>query len=213
MAFLDITFPPHPFKPGTTAAPGYSIAVQRVSGGQEFKLDKWTYPLQSYRCVINTHVASEFYDFLSFFHAVRGRANSFRFIDPAEVSSNGFAGAPTFLDQTIGTGDGATTVFQLSKTYTYQSAGAKRKITRPVTGTVLIGVNGVAQPSGWSVNVNTGQVTFTVAPPSGHSVTAGFNFHVPARLDVDAFEMVLGTRGPSAETLITTELPIVEVRE
>jgi uncharacterized protein (TIGR02217 family) len=60
--------------------------------------------------------------------------------------------------------------------------------------TVLIGRNGALVTSGVSTDLNTGLVTFTVAPPNGHVVTAGYEFDVPVRFDeakmtisIDAF--------------------------
>jgi hypothetical protein len=41
---------------------------------------------------------------------------------------------------------------------------------------VAIGINGVNQASGWTVNDTTGIVTFAVAPTDTHPISAGFEF-------------------------------------
>ncbi len=56
-----------------------------------------------------------------------------------------------------------------------------RTITKPVAGTVQVYLDGVEQPSGWSVDTTTGLVTFGVPPTLGVEVTAGFEFDVPVR--------------------------------
>ena len=52
---------------------------------------------------------------LGFFRARRGPAVAFRFRDPYDNSSNGMTEAPTAGDQVIGSGDGLTDRFALTK--------------------------------------------------------------------------------------------------
>lgn len=113
-----------------------------------------------------------------------------------------------FNDQVIGTGTGALTTFQLSKTYGSIYSPYTREITKPVAGTVKIGVNGVNQPSGWTVNTVTGIVTFAVAPANGHTVTAGYEFDVPVRFNTDFLEIDLS----AFEAGNIPDIPIVEIR-
>lgn len=113
-----------------------------------------------------------------------------------------------YNDQVIGTGDGTTTEFQLTKTYGSIYAPYSRDIKKPVSGTVLIGVNGSEVTSGWSVNLTNGAITFAVAPTPGHEITAGFEFDVPVRFDTDYLEIDLSSF--SAGNI--PDIPIVEIR-
>ena len=65
-------------------------------------------------------------------------------------------GTPTALDQTIGVGDGTTTVFQLSKTYGASFDPYLRPITKPVAGSVKVAVDGIELTSGFRVDPLTG---------------------------------------------------------
>jgi uncharacterized protein (TIGR02217 family) len=73
---------------------------------------------------------------------------------------------------------------------------------------VRIGVNGVEQTSGWTVDTTTGIVTFSVAPTNTHPVTAGFEFEVPVRFDTDFLEVDYANFDAGA----IPDIPIMEVR-
>ena len=121
------------------------------------------------------------------FHERTSRlCTSFRWKDWADYRSCSTEAQPSFLDQAIGTGDGARTQFQLTKSYTSGGYSYLRTIKKPVAGSVSVGKAGVLQTSGWTVDTTTGLVTFAVAPGSGQVVTAGFEFDVPVRFDADS---------------------------
>jgi uncharacterized protein (TIGR02217 family) len=113
----------------------------------------------------------------------------------------------TPIDQALGTGDGATTAFQLVKRYESGAQTWTRRIVKPVAGTVRVARAGVEATSGWSVDVATGVVTFAAAP-AGVLVTAGFEFDVPVRFDADRLDVTwdLDRLGSIAS------IPLVEVR-
>ena len=104
--------------------------------------------------------------------------------------------------------DGSTTTYQLIKTYGSAYTPYSRDITKPVSGSVLIGVNGSEMASGWSVNLTTGVITFDSVLPWGHEITAGFEFDVPVRFNTDYLEIDLG--GFEAGSI--PDIPIVEIR-
>lgn len=120
---------------------------------------------------------------IQFWEAMGGRLHTFRFKDPSDWKSCAPQQTPAFTDQTIGTGDGAETEFQLIKVYAAGSASYSRDIKKPVASTVKVGVNGaeLTEGVGYTVDTTTGVVTLTVAAPSGHAVTAGFEYDVPVR--------------------------------
>jgi uncharacterized protein (TIGR02217 family) len=73
---------------------------------------------------------------------------------------------------------------------------------------VRIAVDGVEQPSGWSVDTTTGIVTFDTAPATGVAVTMGFEFDVPVRFDTDALDVILDLERLGS----ITSIPLVEIR-
>lgn len=102
---------------------------------------------------------------------------AFRFRDFDETMSA--------LDQEpFGTGDGIATQFQLKKSWTVDGVTATRKITRPVSSLAIYKA-GVLLNSGYSVNYDTGIVTFTAAPTVGQVVAATGFFDIPVRFDLD----------------------------
>ena len=129
---------------------------------------------------------------LSFFRARRGAARGFRFRVPFDNSSAGMTGPPTALDQFLGTGDGLRTIFPLVKYYgdggnsAHTEDRQQRRITRPVTGSVQIAVDGLSA-GGWAVDG--GAIIFETAPGAGALVTAGFRFDVPVRFAEDRIEV------------------------
>ena len=82
-----------------------------------------------------------------------------------------------------------------------------REIRKPVGGTVLVAVDG-AEATGWSCDHATGTVTFDAPPADGTVVTAGFEFDVPVRFDVDRIAVSVD----SFEAGQVPDVPVVEVR-
>ncbi len=69
-----------------------------------------------------------------------------------------------------------------------------RPIQLPAATTMKLAVDGVAvQPADFSFDLNTGEILFAAghAPPNGHPVTAGFEFDVPVRFDIDHLSLSL----------------------
>jgi uncharacterized protein (TIGR02217 family) len=128
----------------------------------------------------------------AFFEARRGRLYAFRFRDPADFKSCPPSATPSPQDQVIGMGDGTKTVFQLSKTYGDVAGSYQRPITKPVAASVRVAKGTIEVGSnGFSLDANTGVVTFASAPANGVEVRAGFVFDTPARFDADRLDVAL----------------------
>jgi uncharacterized protein (TIGR02217 family) len=151
---------------------------------------------------------SDLYAALEFFEARGGQLYGFRFRDPVDFRSCPPLTAPTAMDQRIGTGDGVTAKFQLSKTYADAGGGWTRTIAKPLEGSVKVSVNGVAV-AGFSVDHETGIVTFAPGqvPAIGAAVRAGFEFDVPVRFDIDRIDVSLS----AFEAGRIPSIPLVEI--
>jgi len=148
---------------------------------------------------------AELEELLAFFRARRGPAVAFRFRDPYDHSSNGMTGEPTAGDQWIGVGDGVTDSFALVKRY---GGSERRRITRPVSGSIRVAIDGAQVTTGWTLQER-GVVEFSSPPVSGAEITAGFLFDVPVRFAEDRIEVNRSTfRAGDAPSV-----PLVEVRE
>ncbi|WP_420140898.1 DUF2460 domain-containing protein, partial [Sphingomonas sp.] len=205
-AFDDVTFP---IAIGRTASaePGFSTAVVTSTAGFEQRNADWAQGRMRFDAGPGVRSESDMQALLAFFRARRGRARGFRFRDPFDDSSNGMAGEPGFDDVVIGTGDGVRTRFPLIKAYGADEP-ERRRITRPVAGSVRIGIDGVQRLTGWRLEEG-GVIAFHVAPAAGMAVTAGFRFDVPVRFEQDQLSVsraaVTAGEAPS--------VPLIELRE
>lgn len=202
--FDDVSFP---IEIGAEASvsPTFSTNVVTSASGNEYRNVNWQQARLRFDAGPGVRSDEEVETLLAFFRARRGAAVGFRFRDPYDFSSNGMSGAPTAIDQQIGTGDGATVRFLLKKIY---DAGEERRITRPVAGTVRIAVAGLEQSTAWTLE-GPGEIVFAEPPSMGAVITAGFLFDVPVRFAEDRLEVnratFLAGEAPS--------VPLIEVRE
>lgn len=84
----------------------------------------------------------------------------------------------------IACGDGVTTKFRLWKQYVDASGEVvARAITRPIPGTVFLWLDGIGQTENthFSVDHDTGEITFAAAPDPGAYIEGVAQFRVPVR--------------------------------
>lgn len=198
MAFHEVRFPVE-IALGATGGPEFSTSVVVTAGGFERRNAGWAVPRGRWDVGSGVKEAADTAALIAFFRAREGRAHGFRFRDWADYRATA---------QSLGTGTGALTTFQLVKRYASGPTTAVRTISKPVSGTVALYLNGVAQGSGWTVDTATGVVTFGTAPGSGVAVTADFEFDVPVRFDADAMDLTM-LRDGAAEW---GRVPLVELR-
>ena len=204
MTFHPIRFPLD-ISLGARGGPERKTDVITLASGREQRNGRWQHSRRRYNAGYGVKSRADMAAVLAFFEERRGRLHGFLWRDGLDYSSGG--AVPTALDQSIGTGDGATTVFQLTKRYGANFDPYFRPITRPVSGSVKVAVAGSEVLSGWAVDGATGVVTFGVAPANGAAVTAGFLFDVPVRFDTDRLDVEL-TSFDGAEV---PAIPLVEI--
>jgi uncharacterized protein (TIGR02217 family) len=194
-----------PLSVGVTAegGPEFSTSVVESRSGFEFRNVMWSQARRRYDAALGVRSEADLANLVSFFEARRGRAYGFLYKDLLDYSSAPFGEPVTAQDQLIGTGDGATTRFALIKHY----GSASRRITRPVTGTVKVSVNGTEALTGWTLAA--GHIDFSVAPASGAQIRVGFEFAVPVRFDADHLNVSMATYRAGE----IGSVPLVEIRE
>lgn len=208
MDFDDISFPVA-ISLNSVAGPEFSTDVTETAGGFEKRNQNWSGARLRFNVATGVRTEADYEELLNFFYGRAGRARAFRFQDWSDFKSCSISASPAHTDQVLGVGDGANQFFQLQKSYVSGPVTYVRKITRPVSGTVTVGLGGIDQASGWTVNHDTGLITFDTPPSVGIAVSAGFAFDIRARFDIDRLEPVHMFRGAVA----LPELPIVEDRE
>lgn len=182
---------------GTRGAPNFSVSLIENDAGQEEAVARWEAPKREYEAAFGKRKQVNIYSLLEFYITKQG-VHSFPFKDWSDyaTTSNGTVHLPDANGNTptvdaedfvIGTGDGLTKTFQLVKKYTSGSVVRSRNLKLPVQGTVRVAVDGVAQTESthYSVNYETGVITFVTAPGSSLDVTAGCEFNVEVRFDPD----------------------------
>lgn len=181
-----------------------------LNNGFEQRNAKWSNPLHRYEVASGIKTESDLSILLHFFHSVRGKLIGFRFKDWLDYASASIVGQPmTATDQVIGVGDGQQREFPLTKTYQAGVLSHVRRIHKPVENTVLVAVNGNID-SRFRVNTAQGVAVLpeTYDPPgAGDRITAGFEFDVPCRFDIDQFVIAL-----QSQNLGSFNLPLTEIR-
>ncbi len=211
MSFHDIRFPTA-ISFGATGGPERRTDIVVLGSGREERNQRWADSRRRYDAGYGLKTLDDLEAVVAFFEERRGRLHGFRWKDHADFKSCAASASPAATDQIIGTGDGATPSFQLVKAYGAAFAPWSREIAKPVAGSVLVSVDGVAQSEGadFTCDSATGLVTFDAGaiPGIGAVVTAGFEFDVPVRFDSDRLEISLdGFRHGSIPSI-----PVVEVR-
>ncbi|HKS85609.1 MAG TPA: DUF2460 domain-containing protein [Pseudolabrys sp.] len=186
--------------------------IVTLGSGAEERNARWAHSRRRYDAGYGVKTFAALSQVVTFFEERRGRLFGFRWRDRLDYSSTAPGGTPAATDQVIGIGDGVTATFTLSKTYGALYSPYQRPISKPVPGSVRIGVAGTEGEEGvdFSVDVTSGNVTFFEGhvPPVGTPVTAGFLFDVPVRFDTDYLEVDLSAFEGGA----IPKIPLVEIR-
>ncbi len=209
MQFHEIRFPAA-LSFGSMGGPERRTDIVTLSNGFEERNTPWAHSRRRYDAGVGLRAMDDVDDVLTFFEARRGQMYAFRWKDWSDFKSCKPSETVTRGDQTIGYGDGVQTEFPLSRTYRSGDESYTRLITKPVSGTVLVGLAGDAQNEGvhFEVDLARGVIVFDRAPDLGRDITAGFEYDVPVRFDTDRIH----TSAASFHAGEVPSIPVVEVR-
>jgi uncharacterized protein (TIGR02217 family) len=170
-----------------TKTPTFQTRIQRAASGRELRALDYPYPLWQFALVFDflrdnpTAGYDELRTLMGFFMLCQGAFGTFLFRDPSDFQVTG---------QQFGTGNASTSVFQLQRAVgtTLPNGGFFEPITAPnVVGAIYL--NGITQnPASYSVDSNTGLVTFNTAPGSGLIITADFSYYFRCRFIEDRYD-------------------------
>ena len=207
MHFHDIRFPAS-LSFGSSGGPERRTDVVTLANGFEERNTPWEHSRRRYDAGLSMRSMDDIDKVLAFFEARRGRMHGFRWKDWSDFKTGVPSREVSFEDEVIAEGDEATKTYQLVKVYRSGEQTYARPVTKPVAGTVRVGIAGVEQFEGvhYEVDTATGLITFGHAPNEGMDVTAGFEFDVPVRFDTDQIVT-------SASTFQAGEVPAVPVVE
>jgi uncharacterized protein (TIGR02217 family) len=167
-------------------SPTFQTRIQRAASGRELRALDYPYPLWQFTLVfdlLRDNPAAgydELRTLMGFFMLCQGAFGTFLFRDPSDDRVAG---------QQIGVGNASATVFQLQRTMgtTLPGGGFQEAIVAPnVVSAVYL--NGITQnPGSYSVDPNTGLVTFETAPGSGMIITADYSYYFRCRFVDDSY--------------------------
>ena len=197
MAFHAIRFPLD-IALASRGGPERATDVVILASGREERNSRWAQSRRKYNAGYGVKSRADMAAVLAFFEERRGRVHSFLWRDGLDHAAT---------DEAIGTGDGETVSFQLTKRYGASFDPYLRPITKPVSDTVVVKVDGVVVDH--ETDPLTGIVTLDAAPAEGAMVTASFEFDVPVRFDVDRLDIELS----SFDAAEAPSIPLIEVRE
>lgn len=197
MPFHPIRFPLD-ISLASRGGPERATDVVSLASGREERNSRWAHSRRRYNAGYGVKSRADMAAVLAFFEERRGRFHSFLWRDALDHVAT---------DQAIGTGDGVTVSFQLTKRYGASFDPYLRPITKPVAETVVIKVDGVIVDH--VTDPLTGIVTLDVPPAEGAAVTASFVFDVPVRFDVDRLDIELS----AFDAAEAPSIPLIEVRE
>ncbi len=204
-SFDDVSFP-LAIGSHASVSPAFFTQIVTSASGHEQRNAQWASARLRFDAGLGVRSDVDLGTLIAFFRARRGSAAGFRFRDPMDHSSADMTGPPGAFDQVLGVGDGLTTAFPLLKAY--DRATPARRITRPEAGSVLIAVAGIMIATGWNLGP-LGAVQFDVAPAAGATVSAGYRFDVPVRVESDALDVSLSAFRQGD----VPSVPLIEVKE
>jgi uncharacterized protein (TIGR02217 family) len=207
MMFHEIQFPTA-IAFHSSGGPERKTEIVTLGSGFEERNAVWANSRRHYDVGYGVKTLDDLHAVIAFFEARLARLYGFRFRDFADFRSCAPNEAVTPLDQPIGTGDGATTQFQLIKTYISGPSNWVRTIGKPVSGTVRAAVAGVEQTSGVTIDDTTGLIAFDSAPATAAAITAGYEFDTPVRFDTDSLSINLSNFAAGE----IPSIPLVEIR-
>jgi uncharacterized protein (TIGR02217 family) len=169
-----------------TKTPTFQTRIQRAVSGRELRALDYPYPLWQFTLVfdlLRDNPAAgydELRTLMGFFMLCQGAFGTFLFRDPSDDQVTG---------QQIGVGNASATVFQLQRAMgsTLPGGGFLEPILAPnLVSTVYL--DGITQsPASYSVDPNTGLLTFATAPGSGLVITADYSYYFRCRFVDDSY--------------------------
>jgi uncharacterized protein (TIGR02217 family) len=209
MSFHEVRFPAS-LSLGAVGGPERRTQIVALASGAEERNTPWQHSRRRYDAGLGLRTLDDIETVIAFFEARQGQLHGFRWKDWADYKSCPASASVSYLDQWIGVGNGVQTAFALVKAYQSGAQSYSRPIEKVVQGSVRIGVGGDPRliADDYTVNHNTGVVTFAFPPDEGLLVTAGYEFDVPVRFDTDGVRVSVSSFNAGE----VPSIPVVEVR-
>ena len=209
MTFHDVRFPAS-LSFGALGGPERRTDIVTLANGFEERNTPWAHARRRYDAGMGLRSLDDVEALIAFFEARQGQLIGFRWKDWSDYQSCRPSCAVDASDQLIAVGDELTATFALCKSYRSGETTYHRPITKPVSGSVRVAVGGIQmqQNVDYTVDYDTGLLTFAHPPDVSADVRAGFEFDVPVRFDTNA----IMTSVSSFQAGEVPNVPVVEIR-
>lgn len=209
MNFHEIRFPAS-LSFGSIGGPERRTEVVSLTNGFEERNTPWAHSRRRYDAGLGLRSLDDIELLIAFFEVRQGQVYGFRWKDWSDFKSAKPTAEIDFRDQLIGQGDGERVRFSLIKNYRSGDVTYQRPITKPVAGTVRLGLGQEELREGvdFSLDTSTGEVLLSHPPEQGIELVAGYEFDVPVRFDTDR----IATSVASFQAGDVPDVPVVEVR-
>lgn len=196
---VDVTRLPEYVERGARGGPKFDTAINTSISGVEQRNANRVLSRGEWTIGYGLRTAGDWRPVLAMHFAQRGSLYGFTFRDWADYY---------VTDGVIGTGDGTTQSFQLTKIYDVGVRQYVRTIYAPDNDTIVVKVDGVATTE---FSVEDGLLTLWDAPGNGKNVSASFEFFVPVRFADDHLEISVEMATDDAELAEITAVPLIEI--
>lgn len=217
MGFLSTRFPDAIARGASGGHAYFSTTIVEVLSGHEKAISNWSASRGRWNVSQGLKIAradgsvvtdpKRYEAARDFLYMARGRLHRFRFKDWSDYACARSSGRLVQI---------TSTTFQVAKVYgTDPSFEYVRSLTRLVASTVTVWVGGVLQssPANYTVDLDTGVVTFA-SPPGVATREVACEFDVPCRFDTDRVDArLVHRRGDGTNLIEWSDIDIVEVRE
>src|SRR5690349_1840815 len=157
MSYHDDLFPTE-ISYGAQGGPQFNTTVLELASGYEKRNINWSKVRAQYNVAYGVRTPDHMKTIQNFFMARWGRAYSFPYKDWRDFKIE---------NQSIGTGDGTTKIFQIHKRYSSGGFFYDREITKfkdDSLGTLTVGGVTMVRGTDFTADHTTGKITFTNAP-------------------------------------------------
>jgi uncharacterized protein (TIGR02217 family) len=166
---------------------------------------KHPYGTYSFNIVFNNKTLDEQLEkVIDFYQRCGGQYGGFRFKHRADFSTNDYTGVPTAGDQLC---------VEIDSTH-YQ----RRKILKPVTGTVLVSsrvgavYTTLTLTTDYTIDYTTGIITLVSGLSSNEDLYAGCYFDIPVAFNTDLSGVSFTTKTASNEFILSAGIDLIEIR-
>jgi uncharacterized protein (TIGR02217 family) len=146
MGFHEVRFPAN-LSFGSVGGPERRTEIVTLTNGFEERNTPWAHARRRYDAGVGLRSLDDVEALIAFFEARQGQLFGFRWKDWADYKSCPASRTVGAEDQRIGTGDGVSRVFALSKAYLSGEVVYVRPIVKPVAGTLRVPNVMVVNPS------------------------------------------------------------------